>query len=117
MAINGPEVAKRIKDTVATRGMSMGEFYKESGISSALLSQWNTGAQNPTPPKLAAAAKALGKPIEYLAVGEEDIKKAAPSNGDELSDRDSRLLMWFRSLPEEKQKAILISQDAPKDLL
>ena len=35
----------------------------------------------------------------------------------ELSDRDARLLAWFRSLSPEKQKAILISQDAPKDIL
>jgi len=34
----------------------------------------------------------------------------------ELSERDIRLLKWFRSLPPEKQKAILISQDAPEGL-
>ena len=34
-----------------------------------------------------------------------------------VSAKDKRLLEWFRSLPAEKQKAILISQDAPKDIL
>ena len=32
-------------------------------------------------------------------------------------DKDMRLLMWFRSLPPEKQKAILYAQDAPEDLV
>ena len=32
-----------------------------------------------------------------------------------LSIKDKRLIEWFRSLPLEKQKAILISQDGPTD--
>lgn len=86
MAVNGPEVAKRIKDTVTALGMSMGDFYNKSGISSALLSQWNTGAQTPSPPKMAAAAKALGKTIEYVAFGKKE--KAAASNDDGGVDFD-----------------------------
>ena len=36
---------------------------------------------------------------------------------DGLDEKDKRLIMWFRSLPPEKQKAILALQDAPEDLL
>lgn len=34
-----------------------------------------------------------------------------------ISDKDRKFLNWFRSLPPKRQKAILISQDAPEDLL
>ena len=65
-----------------------------------------------------AFAKYFDVSPDYL-IGETDEKNAATS-GDgivPISEKDKRLLDWFRSLPEEKQNAILISQDAPKDLL
>ena len=58
--------------------------------------------------------------IEKLRAENEELKKIPVTNNDDgnsVSDRDMRLLTWFRSLPEEKQKAILIAQDAPKDIL
>ena len=44
----------------------------------------------------------------------EQKEKPAP-DWDGLSGKDKRLIEWFRSLPLEKQKAILISQDGPTD--
>lgn len=44
----------------------------------------------------------------------EQKEKPAPDL-DGLSGKDKRLIEWFRSLPLEKQKAILISQDGPTD--
>lgn len=44
----------------------------------------------------------------------EQKEKTAP-DWDGLSGKDKRLIEWFRSLPLEKQKAILISQDGPTD--
>ena len=66
-------------------------------------------------------AEILREPI-YDLIGEgnqeeDEQTKNAPINGGELSMKDQRLVSWFRSLPEEKQKAILISQDAPRGLL
>lgn len=46
----------------------------------------------------------------------EQTEKPAPLDGDGLSDKDKRLIAWFRSLPLEKQKALLISQDGPEEL-
>ena len=43
-------------------------------------------------------------------------KEEPPEQSGELSEKDIRFIRWFRSLPPEKQKAILISQDAPEDL-
>ena len=46
----------------------------------------------------------------------EQTEKPAPLDGDGLSDKDKRLIAWFRSLPQEKQKALIISQDVPEEL-
>ena len=46
----------------------------------------------------------------------EQTEKPAPLDGDGLSDKDKLLIAWFRSLPLEKQKALLISQDGPEEL-
>ena len=43
-------------------------------------------------------------------------KQPASQNGDGLSSKDLRLIEWFRSLPPEKQKAILSLGDGPEDL-
>ena len=54
--------------------------------------------------------------VSYLVEGVEQ-KENPATESSEVSEKDVRLLNWFRSLPVEKQKAILISQDAPKDVL
>ena len=56
----------------------------------------------------------LRVPVSYLLEGKEQKEKPAPDLGG-LSGKDKRLIEWFRSLPLEKQKAILISQDGPTD--
>lgn len=48
--------------------------------------------------------------------GKDKEKKPTPVSGSELTEKNLRLIEWFRSLPSEKQKAILVSQDAPEDL-
>ena len=68
-------------------------------------------------------AEILREPIyELIGEGTEEEsaqEKPAPTNGGEpsMSMRDQRLVSWFRSLPEEKQKAILVAQDAPEGLV
>ena len=63
-------------------------------------------------------ANALGVTIDTV-FGREQKEKTATVGDDlnDLSEKDKRFIEWFRSLSEEKQKAILISQDAPADLL
>lgn len=38
-------------------------------------------------------------------------------NGGIISEKDTKLLLWFRSLPVSKQQAVLISLDAPEGLI
>lgn len=65
-----------------------------------------------------AFANYFGVSVDYLFG-----KEMTATNGDgqqiepdSISDKDKRLLEWFRSLSPEKQRAILIAQDAPEDV-
>lgn len=58
-------------------------------------------------------AEYFGVSVDYLLTG----KEKQPSTKEGLSERDQRLIEWFRSLPEEKQQAILILQGGPSDAL
>lgn len=52
-----------------------------------------------------------------IEIERRNAKKPTTEHGDGLTDSDIKLVRWFRSLPPEKQQAILISQDAPEGLL
>ena len=58
--MNGVTIARIIDSELASRGIAKTEFYEQSGISSATLSQWRTGKYDPTADKIAKAEKCLG---------------------------------------------------------
>ena len=55
--------------------------------------------------------------VDYLLDRENDNSPLTVTDEEALSEKDQRLLTWFRSLPPEKQKAILTAQDAPEGLV
>lgn len=137
-------IVARINSLLAEKGISKKTFYRECGISSASYSLWNTGKTKPRMKNLEVIAKFLNVPVSYLVDGETIylLNKAIPFSPNlsiddivinsgaeikqkenltdkpgEVSEKDIRLLNWFRSLPVEKQRAILVSQDAPEDVL
>ena len=86
-------IIKRIELRIAELGMSKADFYKNSGISSASYSQWNTGKYKPTDTKLQKAAETLGVSFEYLRYGEN--KKAPTETGERsVSDADLKFALW-----------------------
>lgn len=100
---------------------SVQELCNAAGVWASSLSNLNNGRSKSismsTAKKLAAA---LDVSIDAV-YGREKEMTATSGDGqqsleDSISDKDKRLLEWFRSLPEEKQNAILISQDAPKEV-
>ena len=115
--------------------MSMRKFASAVGISHAYISnivnEKTSRGDNPTPSITVykKIASAMGIDVNTLiAMVDDEIawgeQKEPATNSDGLDDdsiiiygKDKHLLEWFRSLPEEKQRAILISQDAPEDLL
>lgn len=89
---------------------------QELGISKGTAASWKRRGNDPTDAYLVKIANYFGVSVDDLRGDAENEKKATAQGGD-LSDYDSALLTWFHSLPEEKRRAILISQDAPKELL
>ena len=86
-------IIKRIELRIAELGMSKADFYKNSGISSASYSQWNTGKYKPTDTKLQKAAETLGVSFEYLRYGEN--KKAPTETGERsVSDDDIKFALF-----------------------
>ena len=78
---------------------------------------WTHGVTKSYPKYAHAIADYLNVSYLYL-IGETDNPNKTPATeSDGLSEKDLRLIRWFRSLPEEKQKAILVSQDAPEGLV
>ena len=102
------EVSKRLLAAITSKNYSYGELSRLTGIPKSAIQRYATGETEKIPmDRLELMASALDVESRHL-MGWDD---------DSVSDRDKRLLEWFHSLPEEKQKAILIAQDAPKDLL
>ena len=86
-----------ISDWIAGRSKSYGGYLYQISALHSVSVEWLQGKTNdPTP------------------AGQ---KETPPAQGGERGEKDHRLIQWFRSLPPEKQRAILVSQDAPKDLL
>jgi len=84
---------------------------EELGSSRASVNRWKNGSL-PTDAMLIKIAQYFGCNVEQLKA-----EKPATDNGDGLSEADVQLISWFRSLPQEKQKAILTSLDAPEGLV
>lgn len=106
----GEKLAKLMQEN----GVSNYKLAKTLSCSQSSVKNWLAGNE----PKIEYAtgiANFFGVSVDYLLDREQE--KPAPINESELSMRDQRLVSWFRSLPEEKQKAILILQDAPRGLL
>ncbi len=98
------------------RGEKPSPAAQKMGISKTTVNRWKKGG-GATDASLQTIANYFNVSVEYLKEDEADEQKKVTAQGGDLSDYDSALLTWFHSLPEEKQKAILIAQDAPKELL
>ena len=87
---------------------------KKLGIKSSttIVGQWKKGSV-PRQSTLQMIADYFNVSIDYLLTGEEK----QPTDPDGLSEKNQRLIEWFRSLPPEKQKAILTLQGGPEDVL
>lgn len=73
-------IATRIDLIITRTGMTKAEFAKESGVSTATLSQWRKGTYYPSKSKLDSAAKCLDVSSDYLEFGLKGIKENAPGS-------------------------------------
>lgn len=65
-ATRSPAIGERLMELRKKRGMTMRDLAQESGASTSLISQVETGRTNPTVAKLQNLATALGVPVNYF---------------------------------------------------
>ena len=99
-------------DLCNKKGMSPSAVAEEMGYQRSVVTRWSNG----TKPRQAT----LQKIADYFDITVEELicenKKTTTVNSGGFSEKDVRLVAWFNSLPEEKQKAILSLGGAPEDL-
>ena len=100
----------------ADKNLSPNAVATELKIPSGSITAWRNGA-TPRTKSLTKIANYFGVTVDYLLNAEKENPTAQGDGVDTITEKEVRMLKWFRSLPEEKRRAILISQDAPKDLL
>ncbi len=111
---------ERLLSLCSENGTDISNVLRSLGLSTSKGTAWRNGSI-PNGDILLKLANYFHVSTDYLLGNTDDPRPAGqkeqpPVDGGELSEKDIRLIQWFRSLPPEKQKAILISQDAPKDL-
>ncbi|MBO7727825.1 MAG: helix-turn-helix transcriptional regulator [Oscillospiraceae bacterium] len=111
---------ENLKKIRKARGLTLKKLGEMTDVSESMIQMVESGARSPSFELLLKLGEALDCSVDELI----DIKREPDSSDNEpdsdrynMSDKDLRFVKWFRSLPQEKQKAILISQDAPEDLL
>ena len=110
-------IGDRIKACRKACDMTLEEVAAQVKLSRQTLSRYETGVIKNIPSDVIERLALVLKTTPGHLMGWDDEEKPAPDDEDELAEKNARLLMWFRSLPEEKQKAILLAQDAPEGLV
>lgn len=104
---------EKVKSICKERKIPISRLEKDLGYGNGYIGQLKKGVFPDD--RLVEIANYLSVPTSFLT-GEEQ-KENPATESSEVSEKDIRLLNWFRSLPVEKQRAILVSQDAPEDVL
>lgn len=100
-------------------GFTMYKLAKLMGCAQSSIKNWLKNGITPQKVYLLKLAEIFNVSVEYLK-GETDVrgqKETAAPEGDGMSDKDIRLLAWFRSLPPERQKEVLYDAGAPAGLV
>jgi transcriptional regulator with XRE-family HTH domain len=99
------------------KGVSDSRACTDMGLSRSYAAKMKNKDGTPSMDSLSAMSEYFGVSVDYLLHGDEPQKEKPTAQGGELTEKDVALIKWFRSLPEERLRAILVSQDAPKELL
>lgn len=130
-------IGDRIRTIRLSKGLTQREVSFRCKIAEHTLRKYESGQSSPKSEDVEKIASALEVPVSALKgyvftgrVDGKDIyelsqdvidvvideKKPIPKDGGGPSDKDMRLIEWFRSLPPEKRKAILMLGEAPEGL-
>lgn len=104
-------MSRNLLRLMAQKGKTRVDVASETGIKYSTLCDWINCNKYPRIDNIERLANYFG--VKKSALTEEPVTEL----GDGYDDKDRRLIDWFRSLPPEKQKAILTAQDAPEGLV
>ena len=104
-------MARNIQYYMNRTGKSRSEVCKDLQVSYTTFRDWIKGNTYPRIDKIELMAN-------YFGITKSDLVEERPGTQTDtgLSEKDTKLLEWFHSLPPEKRKAILALGDAPEDL-
>lgn len=111
--MEGKKLVATIKSMVVSRGMSMAEFYKKSGITGGAMSQWKSGETQPALSSLQRIADVLGTTVSDLVETDEKTKTPATENGDGSNGTDdkSELMELYDSFdPSDRARLLAFAQ-------
>ena len=107
---------ERIDSLCKKKGVKGGRMCLDLGFSKSLMTDLKSGRKKGVNAETAQKiASYFNVSVGYL-LGLEEKEKTTTENSGGFSEKDVRLVAWFNSLPEEKQKAILSLGGAPEDL-
>lgn len=103
------EILNRIEALIAGNHMKKKDFYAQSGVSSSLYSQWNTGKVKPSRQFLTNIAGLFGVEFEQLVFGSrpEETKITATKYDDGLSETHIELIKLITTLTEPQARYVL----------
>ena len=104
-------LARNLQKYMDEKGKSRNDICHDLRFKYSTFSDWCNGVKYPRIDKIEILANYFCIEISDL------IEEKQPSDFEGLLEKNQRLIDWFRSLPEEKQKAIVISQDGPVDVV
>jgi len=111
--------SQRLKALMEEFGYTDYKLAKALGCHQSSVANWTNGRNKPQSRTMKDIADIFEVSVEYLKgeTTERKQKETATKEGDGISDKDIRLLAWFRSLPPEKQKEVLYDAGAPAGLV
>ena len=106
----------RVRELREAKGIPQKELAIDLCVSQPTISDWESGRKVPSAKSTQKLADYFEVSTDYLLGRTEKEKKPTPVSEDGPSEKDMRLIAWFRSLPPEKRKAILMLGEAPEGL-
>ena len=108
--MDGKTVVRIVETILAERRISRGDFYAQSGISSATFSQWRTGQYDPSQDKIAQIEKCLGVTLADFEKSEqlEDLRsdlRILLSSAKDLPP--SSVYALIAQIEKEKERSVL----------
>lgn len=104
------------------RGIMWSHLNEKIGAYRGKLTELKKGKTTLSQDEIFRIASVLGTSTDYL-IGKTDdpsppgAEEKPPAQGGGLSEKEQRLIHWFRSLPPETRKAILTLGGGPEDLI